>query len=290
MFAFSVAMLVIFVYFESKSRNPIIPLSFFKNRSISVTLFVALLTNGIMFAAIMYIPYFVQGIIGTNATTSGAITTPMMLGLLFASMVTGVLTSKHGINKPFVFAAFILIAIGTGLLSTMSADIPYFKVIIYMVILGLGIGINMPITSTNVQNAAPPEQLGTATSTVQFFRNIGSTIGSAIYGTIMTTAMASGFSKLNLSDIPESVQGLLKSPQIITNSDSVNKIMQQVPQEYLSNFKTVLEQAKGVLSNSIHEIFLYCMILALVGIVLALFFKNAPVEAKRNEVIEQKEA
>jgi len=289
MFAFSIAMLLMFVYFESKSRNPIIPMSFFKNRSISVTLFVAFLTNGIMFAAIMYIPYFVQGIIGTNATTSGAVTTPMMLGLLFSSILTGVLSSKSGKNKAFVFAAFILMAAGAGLLSTMSADTPYIKIILFMIILGLGIGINMPITSTNVQNAAPPEQLSTATATVQFFRNIGSTIGSAIYGTIMTMAMNTGFAKLDLSKVPDSVQGLLKSPQVITNPDTVNKIMQQVPQEYSGYFKAVLEQAKGVLANSIHEIFLFCTMLAIVGIALSFFFKNASFRVKQVETTEQSE-
>ena len=96
----------------------------------------------------------------------------------------------------------------------------------------------------------------------------------------MTAAMASGFSKLDLSKIPENVKGLLKNPQIITNSDAVNKIMQQVPKQYTDFFKTVIGQAKGVLSNSIHDIFLFCMALAFVGIVLAFFFENAPVQRK----------
>ncbi|HEX2958433.1 MAG TPA: MDR family MFS transporter [Chitinispirillaceae bacterium] len=288
MFIFSLAMLALFVFFESKSKNPIIPLSFFRNRSINVTLFVAFLTNGIMFAAIMYIPYFAQGIIGTTATTSGTITAPMMLGSLLASALTGILTSKSGRNKVFVFVAFIFMAIGTGLLSTMSADTAYIQVVLYMIILGLGIGINMPIGNTNIQNAVPPKQLGSATSTVQFFRNIGSTIGSAIYGTIMITAMNTGFSKLDLSNIPNKVQGVLKNPQIITNSDSVKQIMRQVPTEYATFFGIALEQAKKVLSNSIHEIFLFCMFAAIGGVVLTIFFKDAPFRTKEIAKIDEK--
>jgi EmrB/QacA subfamily drug resistance transporter len=288
MFVFSIAMLALFVFFESRSKNPIIPLSFFRTRSINVTLFVAFLTNGIMYAAIMYIPYFAQGIIGTTATTSGTITAPMMLGSLIASALTGILTSKFGKNKVFVFVAFILMAVGTGLLSTMSANTPYFQVILFMIILGLGIGINMPIANTNTQNSVPPQQISSATATVQFFRNIGGTIGSAIYGTIMTTSMNTGFSNLDLSNIPASVRSLLKNPQIITNSDSVKRIMQQVPAKYLGYFSTVLGQAKKVLSNSIHEIFLFCMFAAIAGIVLTIFFKDVPLRTKEKVDIQEK--
>ncbi|WMJ90467.1 MDR family MFS transporter [Anaerocolumna sp. MB42-C2] len=289
MFIFSFIMLGIFVYCESKAQIPIIPLSFFKNRNISVTLIVAFLTNGIMFAAIMYIPYFAQGIIGTTATTSGSITMPMMLGLLLASSLTGVLISKTGKSKIFVFTAFGLMTIGTGLLSTMSADTPYFNVIFYMIILGLGIGINMPIANTNIQNSVPQRQIGSATSTVQFSRNIGSTIGSAIYGTIMSAAMNMGFEKLDLSNIPSNIQEILKNPQVITNSESVNQIVQHTPTQYSSFLITALEEAKKVLSSSIHEIFFFCMFVAIGGFVLTIIFKDAPVRTresgKKNEEI-----
>ncbi len=276
MFIFSLVMLVLFVFVELKAQNPILPMAFFKNRSINVTLIVAFLSQGIMFAAIMYIPYFAQGIIGTTATTSGTITMPMMLGLLFASSLTGIITSKTKKNKAFVFVAFLFMVIGTGLLSTMSADTTYFKIILYMIILGIGIGINMPIANTNIQNSVAPRQIGAATSTVQFFRNIGGTIGSAIFGTIMTTAMNAGFAKLDINNIPNNIQALLKNPQIITNSESVKEIMQHVPAQYASFIKTTLEQAKKVLSNSIHEIFFFCMFVAIVGFVLTIFFKDAP--------------
>lgn len=287
-FIFSLIILTLFVFIESKAQNPIIPMTFFKNRSINVTLIVAFLSQAIMYAAIMYIPYYAQGIIGTTATTSGTITMPMMIGLLLASSLTGIITSKTGKNKVFVFVAFIFMIIGTGLLSTMTADTSYFNIILYMILLGLGIGINMPIANTNIQNSVPPRQIGAATSTVQFFRNIGGTIGSAIYGTIMTTAMNTGFSKLDLRNIPDNVQNLLKNPQIVTNSDSVKQVMQQVPVQYSSFLGTALEQAKKVLSNSIHQIFLFCMFVAIGGFVLTIFFKDAPLRKKEIAKINEK--
>jgi EmrB/QacA subfamily drug resistance transporter len=229
MFTFSILMLILFVFIESKSYNPILPLSLFSKRSITVTLLIAFLTNGIMFAAIIYIPYFVQAILGSNATMSGAITTPMMLGLMLTSNLAGIISCRN-INKKFmVILAFVLAAIGSGLLSTMSADSPYYLVIIFMVILGLGIGINMPICNINVQNSVPFHQISTATSTVQFFRNMGSTVGSAIFGTIMLNHMNHGFSK----------------------------------------------------ADSIRAIFLFSMIVALIGILFARFFKDAPFRASK---------
>jgi len=289
MFIFSFVMLALFVFLESKAQNPMIPLTFFKIRSINITLIVAFLTQGIMYAAIMYIPYYVQGIMGTTATTSGTITMPMMLGLLVASSFTGIVTSKTGKRKNFVFMAFALMFLGTGLLTTMSAGTSYYRIVFYMIILGLGIGINMPIANTNAQNSVQPRQIGSATSTVQFFRNVGGTIGSAIYGTIMTTAMNKGFSKLNLGNIPGNVQNLLKNPQIITNADSVAQITRQVPAKYAKFFETALEQAKKVLSDSIHEIFFFCMIVAAVGFVLTILFKDAPVRIRESEKKDEKE-
>lgn len=284
LFVFSLIMLVLFIFIEYKASNPIIPLSLFKQRSITVTLFIAFLTNGIMFAAIMYIPYFVQGIIGSNATTSGAITTPMMLGLMVSSNITGFAISKISNKKLFVTAAFILISLGAGLLSTMNVATPYYLIIIFMVILGVGIGINMPIANINVQNSVSMEQLSSATSTVQFFRNIGSTVGSAIYGTIMINKMDYGFSKLNLTSIPDNIQDLLKNPQVITSSDSINQIMKHVPVNYIKNFKIILNQAKNVLSVSIQQIFFFCLIISIAGVILSFFFKDAPFRTSRERL------
>lgn len=277
MFVFSAVMLVLFIYFETKSTNPMIPISFFKTRSISSTLAVAFLTNAVMISAIMYIPYFVQGIMGSSATTSGVVTIPMTIGVLTTSTLTGILTSKSCKFKPYVFASFILMAFGSILLATLRADTSYLIVSVSMIILGLGVGISMPIGTTNVQNAVHPSQLSAATSTVQFFRNIGSTIASAIFGTIMASSMSRGFNKLDLSAIPDSIQSVFMDPQILTDNNAVNQILQQAPKENVDAYTEVLTQAKNVLAGSIQEIFFFCMITSIVGIAVAFLFKSAPI-------------
>lgn len=274
MFAFATVMLPLFIYVESRASNPIVPLALFKNRAIGISFLIGFLTNALMFAAIMYIPYYVQGILGSTATTSGAVTTPMMLGLLLASNVAGLLISKFNKCKVLTISAFVLMTVGAALLSTLGIASRYYEVIVFMVIFGLGIGINMPVANITAQNAAPREQVGAVTSVVQFFRNTGGTVGSAIYGAIMTRSMNQGFLKLDLSQVPDNVKNLLQNPRIITDVQAVNQIKAHVPQAYLSYFDDILLKAKTVLSGSIHDVFLFCMFVAAAGIIIAFFFKE----------------
>ncbi len=273
--AFSVLMLMAFVLIELKAVNPIIPLVLFKNRTINISVLIAFLSNALMFAAIMFLPYFVQGVLGSSASASGAITTPMMLALLLTSNVTGILVSKKSKSKGFIILAFVLMSLGTWLLSTMAVATPYYKVIVFMVILGLGIGITMPIANIAAQNAAPREQLASVTSVVQFFRNIGGTIGSAIYGTIMATSMNSGLSKLDLSRVPDNVRVLLKNPQIITDTQAMSQIKAHVPNEYMDYFNGIFNKLKIILSDSIHDVFFFCIFVAAAGIIISFLFKEA---------------
>lgn len=280
MFLFSAVMIIIFIIIEKKASNPLIPLTFFNDRAISISFLIAFFSQAIMFSAIMYLPYFIQGVIGSTATASGAVITPMMLGLLLASNITGIMVTKIGKAKILSSFAFLVMLAGTSLLSTMGVETTYSNAIIFMVILGFGVGMSMPITNVNAQNAAPKQQIGSVTSTVMFFRNIGSTIGSSIYGVIMTNSMNSGFSKLDMHHLPDKIQALLKNTQIITNSQTVADIRSHVPKLYVSYFDNVYLQAKGVLANSIHNVFLFCISIAVIGFICALFLREAKINAK----------
>lgn len=189
LFLVSAVMLIVFILVERKSENPVLPPAFFRDRAISVCFLIAFFSQALMFSAIMYLPYFVQGVIGSTASTSGLVITPMMLGLLIASNISGQYISRVGKARLLSLSAFIIMGIGEFLLSTMGVGTPYSRAIVFMVILGFGVGISMPITNVNAQNAAPKQQIGSVTSSVMFFRNIGSTIGSALYGVIMTDTL-----------------------------------------------------------------------------------------------------
>lgn len=265
MFAFSVIMLVVFIIVERKAANPILPLEFFHDRAISISFFIAFFSQVLMFGAIMYLPYFIQGIIGSSATTSGLVTVPMMLGLLVASNIIGIIVSKYGKARLFSVLAFVVMAFGAYLLSTMNLDTTNQQAVCFMIVLGFGIGMSMPIANVNAQNAAPRQQIGTVTSGVMFFRNMGGTVGSAILGAIMTNSLSKGFQNLDMQYLPDKVQGLLKNPQIISNADTIKEIHNQVPAQYVDYFDKVYLQAKQVLATSIHDVFLFTIVVAFVG-------------------------
>jgi EmrB/QacA subfamily drug resistance transporter len=277
MLALSAVMLVFFVIVESKSRNPIIPMTFFKDRTMWITLVTGFLSSAVMYAAIIYIPYFVQGILGTSATTGGAVTVPMTIALMVTSNIIGVFaTHKDNLFRPLMILAFVFGALGCFLLSTMNIGSSYLSVILYMVILGAGLGVTMPIVGTNSQNAAPVEQLAAATGAGQFFRTIGSTMGSAVFGTIMTSAMARGFTALDLSKVPEAVQASLRDPQVITDTASLGQIIAQVPPDKAAAVQDAVVGAKNVLISGISQVFIFAVAIAAVGLVLSFFFKGAP--------------
>ena len=279
LFVLSAAMLAVFIRVELRSPNPIIPMSFFRDRAIGISLLVGFLSSAVMFAAVIYIPYFVQGVLGTSATASGAVTVPMTIALMVTSNLVGVFaTNKNTWYMPLTVAAFVLAAVGTLLLSMMGIDIPYISVILYMVILGAGLGVTMPIVGSNVQNAAPVEQLAAATGAGQFFRTIGQTIGSAVFGTIMTASMAKGFGALDLSAVPEGIRAALRNPQVITDTAALSHVVGQAPADKAEAVAAAVAGAKNVLLDGIHSVFFFCMIISVLGIALSFFFKGAPMK------------
>jgi drug resistance transporter, EmrB/QacA subfamily len=287
MFACSVIMLFVFIAIEKKAKNPIMPLEFFSDLAITGSFMIAFLSQILMFGVIMYLPYFIQGIIGSTATTSGLVTVPMMLGLLVASNITGNLVSRFGKARFFSALAFVVMALGAYLLSTMNLKTTNLQAICFMIVLGFGVGMSMPIANVNAQNAAPRQQIGSVTSAVMFFRNMGGTVGSAILGAIMSNSLNNGFKNLDMQYLPATVRKLLINPQIISNANTIKGIRVHVPKLYINYFDKIYLQAKQVLANSIHDVFLFTVVIACVGFICAFILRDA-VKGKTEFICQQK--
>ena len=290
LFAASAVMLAVFIIVERKAENPMLPPTFFKDRAISISFAIAFFSQALMFSAIMYLPYFVQGVIGSTASTSGLVITPMMLGLLLASNLTGQFVSRVGKARPLSILAFLIMGTGEFLLSTMGVGTSYSQAILFMVILGFGVGVSMPITNVNAQNAAPRQQIGSVTSSVMFFRNMGSTIGSALYGVIMSGTLSAGLAKLQMQHLPGRVQAMLKNTQVITNAKAVAAIRAKVPGAYAGYFDGVYRQVREALASSIHSVFLFCICIAALGLLCAFFLREAPVVRRKAPRQQEAEA
>lgn len=194
LYAVAAVSLLLFVLRSLRSKNPILDLSLFRNRVFS-TANVALFFMGAAFLCItIFLPLFMVNVLGVSATQAGASLIPLSLGVVFGSVISGQLVSRFGHYKRLMLLGGVVLVVGTFLLSSMSVDIPYWKVTLYMVVCGLGLGPAMPLYTLAIQNAVDVRRIGQATSASQFFRQIGGTIGAALMGTVLATTLAGAFS------------------------------------------------------------------------------------------------
>ena len=284
MFAFSLVMLIAFVFVEKKAVNPIIPMSLFKNSTFNFSAAEMFLMSAIMMGAVAFLPLFLQGVVGSSAGNSGAILTPFMVSMIVGSILSGIIVSKTHKFKAQAIIGFVVMCISTFLLSSMGVKTVNSTVIMYMIIMGFGTGIAFPIFNTVAQSVFPINQLGVVTSSIQFFKSIGQTIASSVLGTVLITYMKNGLKTMDTGSLPAKVAGSLRDPNSLSNPDTLKNIKAQVPQGMESTFAKALGQMRQVLSNSIHHIFIICIVVAVVALLLVLFMKEVPlVEASVKE-------
>jgi EmrB/QacA subfamily drug resistance transporter len=185
-----VVLLVLFPFVERRAAEPILPLELFHNRIFDATSAVGFIVGLALFGAVTFLPFYFQVAKGYSATESGLLLTPMMLGLLITSILSGNLISRFGRYKPFPIAGTAIMTVGVFLLSRLTISTPVWQAALYMLILGLGLGMVMQVLVLAVQNAVPYRLLGVATSGSTLFRQIGGSIGVAAFGAIFANELS----------------------------------------------------------------------------------------------------
>ena len=184
---FGLVMTAVFITIENRSDSPIMPLEIYRNRMVSVSLVIVFLTGFGMFGGIIFIPLFFQGVLGASATSSGSFLTPMMLGIVVGATVSGQLLSRTGLRyRAFGMAGLVLMAAGMFLVSTMNETTSFPRAVVYIVVMGAGLGTTFPTFTLSVQNTTPFRLMGAATSALQFYRSVGGMLGLALLGAVMT--------------------------------------------------------------------------------------------------------
>jgi EmrB/QacA subfamily drug resistance transporter len=186
----------LYVVNERFATDPILPLDLFQNRVFTTANLAGFLVSMSFMSTVAFLPLFMQLGQGVAATTSGLSTLPLMGGLMASSIVAGRLVSKTGNYKPFMIGGVVVTMLGIWLLSRMHADTSRLDLAWRMAVLGVGLGPGQSLFSLAVQNALPIERLGVVTSSSQFFRQIGSTMGVAVFGTLLTAHLNSGLGKI----------------------------------------------------------------------------------------------
>jgi EmrB/QacA subfamily drug resistance transporter len=283
MFAVALIMIGVFGFIELHATEPIIPLSLFRNRIVSVSILALSLMAMGMFGTILFIPLFIQGVIGSSATQSGTMLTPMMIAMIGASMTSGQVISRTGRYKFLALLGLSIMTVGMFLLSQMDANTDYATVVRNMVIVGLGMGPAMPVFTLAAQNAIEMRQIGVVTSLTQFSRSIGSTLGVAVFGSLLTNrfgpSLRSGLPADVTRAIPADQLSQLQNPQVLLNpqaAESLRASLEALGPGGASLYDSVHTAIRLALVTSLHELFLTSAGMAALGVVVVLFLKEIP--------------
>ena len=291
LFAFSALMWVAFILRERRAPEPVLNPNLFKNSVFTVSSIAAALQSAGMFGAIMFLPLFVQGVLGKSATNSGIILMPMMLGAIASSIGAGQVMAKTGKYKLMVIAGFVAVAVGAYLLSRMGVNTSQMTLVRNMIVMGLGLGVAMSTFTVIVQNQYPSYRLGEVTAGLQFFRSIGSTIGLAIFGTILNSRFSASLAASlppQLHDLLGSAgAGKLDNPQVLLSEQARTQLaalFDKLGPQGQQLFKDFMAAVRESLATSISGLFFLAMIIGVLGLVVVFFLKEVPLRRTHAEV------
>jgi EmrB/QacA subfamily drug resistance transporter len=291
---FAVAMFVVFFALENRAAEPIISPDLFRNRIFTVSAAATFLLSGGMFGAIMYLPLFVQGVLGASATSAGAVQTPMMLGFMASSLVGGLLLSRTGRYKVLALTSFAIAAIGLFLLSRLGVNSDQAEIVRNLVVTGLGLGVLMSLFTIVVQNAFPFSRLGQVTASLAFFRSIGGTISVAIFGSVMSNHFAAAL-QANLPAgiaalVPAANLAALENPQVLLSPQTTARLQQSLaaagPQGQLI-FEQFMAAVRLSLAGAISEIFAVGAAAMVLALLLTLLLQEIPLRKTHRQAEDQ---
>ena len=272
--AVAAAMLAAFIFAETRAEHPIVPLHLFKNSTFSVSMIVGFITAFGMFGSILFTPLVFQGVLGISATNSGALITPMMFGLLGASTLTGFVMRRIRYYRFLGTLGVAIVIFGMWLLSQITPSVPEWHVVVDLIVVGSGIGITFPLYLTAVQTALPRRYLGVASSQIQFWRNLGGTVGSAILGAVLSNRLPDYLTaRISALGIP---------PQVLKNlpkTGSANAILDPTLLAKLPH--AVVSAIRLALSDSLHDIYVFAGAVLVLGLIATVFMKEVPLKAGR---------
>jgi EmrB/QacA subfamily drug resistance transporter len=252
----TVAALAGFIWVERRVVEPILPLHLFDNRVFAIACAVGFIVGLALFGSVTFMPLYLQVVKGVSPTEAGMTITPMMAGVLVTSIGGGRIISRIGRYRPFPIVGTAIMTIGLGLLATLDVATPIWAACVYMIVLGLGVGLVMQVLVLAAQNAVDYRDLGVATSGTTLFRSIGGSIGVSLFGAIFAATLTA-----NLS-------GLLPAGTVLPAA-SAPAAIQALPGAaralYLDAFTAAL-----------HPVFLHAAAISTLGFVLTWFLRELP--------------
>lgn len=263
LFAGGAIALALFCVVETRAAEPMLPMRLFANPVFTVCSILSFIVGFAMLGAMTFLPTYLQYVDGDSATISGVRTLPMVIGLLIASVFSGNVVSKTGRYRIFPIVGALVMALGLYLLSLMDNETSTWLESLYMFVLGAGIGLCMQVLTIAVQNTVVYSDLGTATSGVTFFRTLGSSFGTAVFGTIYANTL-----KPNLEDgVAAAAKAGSADPAVVAKAAQSPAGLHGLPPEAAAPIIKAY-------ADTLHTVFLWTVPVALLGFLVALFLKQ----------------
>ena len=274
----------LFLFQETKAKEPILPLSLFKNHTFSLTSVLGFIIGAGMFGAIIMLPLFLQVVQGNTATAAGLKLIPFMLGIVSMSILSGKLISKHGHYKRFPIMGLALMTVGLLAMSRISETTTLSTLSFFALIIGAGLGLCMQTIVIALQNSVDFKDLGVATSANTFFRSVGGTIGVALFGTLYADRLAH-YIPIQISELAT------KNPRALAGSSPAAIAQLENNTAVLSTFTPELQ---GVIVHgfvqSFHVVFLAAAPVTAIGFLVALFLREVPLRTNAAHNAAKQEA
>lgn len=259
---------IAFVLWERKAKEPIIPMRLFKNDIFTVATIMSLLSGLVMFAAFIYLPEYQQLVHGYSATKSGLMMLPLILGMIGSMTITGRVISKRGHYRIFPIIGTAIAAIGLWLFSHVSIQTSQWLLSSWMLVLGVGIGLFMQVMTLAIQNSVDRKDMGTATSVATFFRSMGSSFGTAIFGAILTVRLNHHLHEL------------------IPNSSITAENMQASKQQLAQLPPDITHGILEAFVRAFHDVFIWAIPFAVLTFVVAFFLRETPLKTSTKDMAE----
>ncbi len=308
LFSIAGAAILAFIFWEIfGAASPVLDLRLFKNSIFTVSIIITVMVGAAMFGTILFIPLFLQNVTGVSATNSGTLLAPLMGGWVVASIISGQMLSRWGRYRYLALGGMALSAIGMFLMTLITVHTSQFEVVRNMIILGLGMGASFALFTIIVQNAFPIQKIGVVTSALTFFRAIAQTVGTAVFGFLVTNQFNSvfpaqlqaafpkgtpqsalkqlqqNFSNYNLLSAPPSAinqihQGIAQQAagQLAQQHVPTAQIPQQADQIATQTLAHLFTALKYSLTSGLQLVFLVAFVLLVIATVVCIFLKEIP--------------
>ncbi|KQY97605.1 DHA2 family efflux MFS transporter permease subunit [Microbacterium sp. MEC084] len=266
----------LFIWVETRAAEPLVPLSLFRNRTFTLAVLASISIGVAMFGTAVYLGQYFQMARGFDPTGAGLMTIPMAAGMLICSTVVGQLVTRFGAWKRYLVIGAVVMTIGNGLLATLTADTHLALVGLYMFLLGAGMGMTMQNLVLVVQNTARSQEMGVASSGVNFFRTIGGTAGVAVIGSVLASTMTDLLAQRR-DELMTAIAGLgARGAEV---AEQFRSGTMPVARDLPEPVRVIVEQ---VAATSIAHAFLVGVPLGVLSILCIVFLPNIPLGRKNN--------